>query len=55
MGILFIKLMWMWTIPHMFPGAVEQGLFAAKISWFTALKLTVFVGLVAGLTNISKS
>ena len=26
-----IKLLWAWTIPDLFPGAVEQGLIAAEI------------------------
>ena len=51
-----IKLLWAWTIPDLFPGAVEQGLIAAKISWFTSFKLALFLGIVRGITvNNSKS
>ena len=49
-----IKLLWAWTIPDLFPGAVEQGLVAAEISWFTSFKLALFLGIVRGVT-ISKS
>ena len=33
LGLLLIKLMWAWTIPDLFPGAVEQGLVADSLSW----------------------
>ncbi len=57
LGILMIKLIWMWTIPDLFPGAVANGLVAGRISWFAALKLSVLVALLAAITNfnISKS
>lgn len=55
LGIFLIKLFWMWTIPGLFPGAVASGAVAAKISWWTALKLSVLVALLAAITNISKS
>ncbi|MBI4803108.1 MAG: hypothetical protein HY796_11345 [Elusimicrobia bacterium] len=54
LGIFLIKLFWMWTIPELFPGAVAAGDVAAKISWWTALKLSVLVALLAAITNISK-
>ena len=54
-GIFLIKLFWMWTIPGLCPGAVASGLVAAKISWWTALKLSVLVALLAAITNISKN
>ncbi len=54
-GIFLIKWFWMWTIPGLCPGAVASGLVAAHISWWTALKLSVLVALLAAITNISKS
>ncbi len=54
LGIFLIKWFWMWTIPELFPGAVASGAVAAKISWWTALKLSVLVALLAAITNISK-
>ena len=49
-----IKLLWAWTVPDLFPGAVEQGLVAAQISWLTSFKLALFVGLING-ARISSS
>ncbi len=54
LGIFLIKWFWMWTIPELFPGAVAAGSVAAKISWWTALKLAGLVALLAAITNISK-
>lgn len=55
LGIFLIKWFWMWTIPSLFPGAVASGAVAGVISWWTALKLSVLVALLAAITNISKS
>jgi hypothetical protein len=55
LGIFLIKWFWMWTIPALFPGAVQSGAVAAHISWWTALKLSVLVALLAAITNISKN
>ena len=49
-----IKLLWAWTVPDLFPGAVEQGLVAAEISWLTSFKLALFIGLING-ARISSS
>ena len=50
--LLVVKLLWAWTIPDLFPGAVEQGLIAAKISWWTAFKVAIFVAVLAGLAGV---
>ena len=50
-GIFVIKLMWMWTVPDLFPGAVEQGLIAREIGWWTAIKLSIVMSLFAGLVG----
>lgn len=47
-GTLLFKVLWGWTVPELFPGAVEGGLILGKISWLTALKIT---GLFAILTS----
>ena len=39
--LLLVKLLWAWTVPDLFPGAVQQGLVAATISWLTAFKLAL--------------
>ena len=49
-----IKLLWAWTVPDLFPAAVEQGLVAAEISWLTSFKLALFLGLING-ARISSS
>ena len=44
---ILIKLLWAWTIPDLFPGAVEQGLVADSISWFTSFKIAIFVAVIS--------
>lgn len=51
-ALLLIKLLWTWTIPDLFPGAVEQGLIARSISWLTALKVAIFIAVLAGLAGV---
>jgi len=39
-AVLFlIRVLWAWTVPDLFPGAVREGLVAHTISWLTALKV----------------
>ncbi len=52
--LLLVKLLWAWTIPDLFPGAVEQGLIVGSISWVTALKIGVFVAVLAGLAGVRR-
>ena len=52
MALLVIKLVWPWAIPDLFPGAVEQGLIARELSWYTTFKLAVFVAVFAGISSI---
>ena len=54
-ALLLIKLVWAWTIPDLFPGAVEQGLVAESLSWWTAFKLAIFVALLGALAGVRKS
>ena len=49
--LLLVKLLWAWTIPDLFPGAVEQGLVAESISWLTAFKVAIFVAFLAALAG----
>ena len=53
-GLLLVKLVWSWTIPDLFPGAVAQGLVARDISWYTALKVAIFVALMAGIAGVRR-
>lgn len=47
-GVILIKVLWVWTIPDLFPAAVDQGLISTELSWLDALKL---VGIVAILNS----
>ncbi len=52
--LLLVKLLWAWTIPDLFPGAVAQGLVAGSISWYTAFKVAIFVAVLAGLAGVRR-
>lgn len=49
--LFLVKLLWAWTIPDLFPGAVEQGLVAGTISWLTAVKVALFVAVMSGFAR----
>jgi len=49
-ALLLVKALWAWTIPDLFPGAVEQGLVARSISWLTAFKVAIFFAVLTGMT-----
>lgn len=51
LGLVLVKLLWAWTIPDLFPVAVQRGFIAGDISWLTALKIAIFVGLLGGLAG----
>ncbi len=55
LGLFAIKILWSWTVPDLFPGAVQQGLVAAQISWLTSFKLAIFVGMMGGIARAGKS
>lgn len=50
--LLIVKLLWAWTIPDLFPGAVATGLVAKRIGWLTALKLSLFLGILMGAAGV---
>ena len=51
-SLFLVKVLWAWTIPDLFPGAVQQGLVAAEISWLTALKIAILIAVLSGITGI---
>ncbi len=53
-ALFLIKILWGWTIPDLFPGAVSQGLIASQISWFTLFKVAIFLGVFAGIAGARK-
>ena len=54
LALFLVKLVWAWTIPDLFPGAVAQGLISKDISWYTALKLAIFVAVVTSMAHGSR-
>ena len=53
-ALFLVKILWAWTIPDLFPGAVEQGLVAKEISWYTSLKVAIFVAALAGIAGFRR-
>lgn len=49
--LVVVKALWAWTIPDLFPGAVAQGLVARTISWLTAVKIAILVGVLSGIAD----
>ncbi|RPJ49309.1 MAG: hypothetical protein EHM19_00555 [Candidatus Latescibacterota bacterium] len=49
--LLLVKLLWAWTVPDLFPGAVDQGLIAGTISWMTAIKIAIFVAILSAFAG----
>ena len=54
-AIFLVKFLWGWTVPDLFPGAVEQGLVARSISWLTSLKVAIFIAVLAGAAGARRS
>lgn len=46
--LFVIKFMWSWVVPDLFPGAVATGMVAGQITWFTAFKVALVVGILTG-------
>lgn len=51
-GAFLFKHMWNWTIPELFPVAVEQGLILEDISWLTVLKVTGSAAILMSVGSI---
>jgi hypothetical protein len=47
-AMILFKFVWAWVVPDLFPGAVEQGLIAADLTWLASLKLAVLVAVLSG-------
>ena len=54
LALLVIKLVWAWTVPDLFPGAVEQGLIADSLSWWSAFKLAILVAMLGALAGFRR-
>ena len=53
LAFFIIKWLWAWTIPDLFPGAVEQGLIAKEISWFTSFTLALFFATLGAAIKVN--
>ena len=53
-AIFLVKFLWGWTVPDLFPGAVEQGLVARSISWLTSLKVAIFIAVFTGAAGATR-
>ena len=53
-ALLLVKLLWAWTVTDLFPGAVEKGLVASSISWLAAMKIAIFIAVLAAFTRTRK-
>jgi hypothetical protein len=49
--MFMVKALWAWTIPDLFPGAIEQRLVPASISWWTAVKIAIFAAVLSGFVS----
>ena len=47
-SLVVFKFVWGWVVPDLFPGAVDQGLISADLTWLAALKLAVLVAVLSG-------
>ena len=47
-AVVLFKFVWAWVVPDLFPGAVEQDLIAADLTWFASLKLAVLMAVLSG-------
>ena len=46
--VVVLKFVWAWVVADLFPGAVDQGLINAELTWLATLKLAVFVSVLSG-------
>jgi hypothetical protein len=54
LALLLVKLLWAWTVPELFPGAVKQELIAATISWTASFKLALFIAVLTGVARLGR-
>ena len=48
LSLVVFKFVWAWVVPDLFPGAVDQGLIVADLTWLAAFKLAVLVAVLNG-------
>jgi TRAP-type uncharacterized transport system fused permease subunit len=47
-SLVVFRFVWGWVVPDLFPGAVDQGLIVADLTWLSAFKLAVLVAVLSG-------
>ncbi len=47
-SLVVFRFVWGWVVPDLFPGAVDQGLIVADLTWLDAFKLAVLVAALSG-------
>ena len=47
-AMVLLKFVWAWVVPDLFPGAVDQGLVAADLTWLVSMKLAILVAMLGG-------
>jgi hypothetical protein len=52
--LLVVKFLWAWTVPDLFPGAVQQGLVAREISWLASFKLALLAAVLSSLAGVRR-
>jgi hypothetical protein len=54
LALLLVKLLWEWTVPDLFPGAVAAKLIAPTITWYASFKLAIFIAVLAGVARAGR-
>ena len=52
--LVLLKLLWVFTVPQIFPGAVEQNLIVQTLSWSAAFKLALFIYVIGLFIRVRK-
>lgn len=52
--LVLLKLLWAFTVPEIFPGAVREGLIAATLSWTAAFKVAIFIFVVGLFVSVRR-
>lgn len=48
-SVVVLKFVWGWVASDLFPGAVEQGLINAELTWLASAQLAVLVTVLVGI------
>jgi hypothetical protein len=49
---VLVKLIWIFVVPSIFPGAVSEGFIVASLSWLTAIKIGIIVVVIMAIRDI---